>query len=119
MIEDSLMLDWLNSDKKVKRECQQILKELFEAGNLELEPTGIASVDMLDKDKLVVMWGNEGKNMTSEHFQVIPIKWLTDETVRKGEMKKLKEENKIEIAKADKDYKKYLELKKKFAAFGL
>ena len=38
---------------------------------------------------------------------------------KKKDMEKFKEENKIEIAKADPDYKKYLELKKKFAEFGL
>ena len=119
MIDEGTVMDWLNSDGKVKKECLAILNEMYESGRLELKPTGLASVDKVDNERLVVLWGNESDNMTTEHFQIIPIKWLTDEEAKKKDMEKFKEENKIEIAKADPDYKKYLELKKKFAEFGL
>lgn len=119
MIDDETLMEWLNSDKKIKKECFMIMRELYDSGLLDIEPTGIASVDIVDKDRLVVLWGNESPNKTTEHFQIIPIKWLTDEEARKKDMEKYKEENKVDIAKADPDYKKYLELKKKFAEFGL
>lgn len=111
MIDEGTVMDWLNSDGKIKRECLAILNEMYKAG--------LASVDKVDNERLVVLWGNENDNMTTEHFQIIPIKWLTDEEAKKKDMEKFKEENKIELAKADPDYKKYLELKKKFAEFGL
>lgn len=73
-----------------------IMRELYDSGRLDIEPTGIASVD-IDKDRLIGLWGNKSPNKTTEHFQIIPIKWLTNEEARKKDMEKYKEENKVKL----------------------